>query len=115
MSKSVEPHFYTLKKPYIYKTLDVSSAHISENDDRRLKAEDCPISAYMYGPEGDEYGHLVAVGDKENFEASMKACEEEGFSESFLKICRTAHEQGCEYVRIDRDGAEYDDLQTFTW
>ncbi len=108
--------YSSLKQPYISKILDISTGHITENDNDLLGKEDCPVVAYPYGPEEDQYGYLVCVKmDEEAFQTEVILSKEYGFSESFIKIYKAAHAHGIEYVRFDRDGVEYEDIPIYNW
>ena len=54
-----------------------------------------------------EYGWLCYVGELED--------NWTGFSKEFRNVLTQARELGCDYVRFDRDGREYDGLPTFEW
>lgn len=95
---------------------DVSTEHITREDGRLLREggrpdaslqENWPVIATIGGGEG----HVILVEDhgtegEENFP---------GASAAFHQICLLAAEQGCSYVRFDRDGTTYSTLPRFDW
>ena len=95
-----------ITNPFIFPVLDVSTAHMTVEDNQRLQAskqsDDC-LPAY----ELSEYGWLCYVGEiEENWDK---------MSPAFLCVMRAAKELKCDYVRFDRDGREYPELQKFDW
>lgn len=91
-----------ITNPFIYKVLDISTAHITEMDVEMLRLE--KSLSYKL----DEYGWLVYLDEiGENWHASM--------SEAFRDILKEAKELGCDYVRFDRDGRTYQELPVFNW
>jgi hypothetical protein len=98
--------------PYLVKSLDISTDHLTKIDSLRLddasKGEsENPVTAYKY-----EYGHFVHVPDEE---ADYIAMDKYGYSLQFTLILRRAKELGCKYVQFDCDGIQYDDLEVFNW
>jgi hypothetical protein len=92
-----------LENPFIFRVLDVSTGHISLSDVDGLENSGRPV----YELEG--FGWLVYVGELEdNWPSDV-------FSGAFINILRKAQELECDYVRFDRDGREYPELQTFDW
>lgn len=95
--------------PAIYKVLDISTCHISEVDKENLENE----AQYGIGLgtvyELADYGFLVYVGDlADNWSSDL-------VSPAFKKVMDVAKELGCDYVRFDRDGREYPELERFEW
>jgi hypothetical protein len=91
---------------------DVSTKHITEADDivlHRLAASAGPtwVSAFRWGTE--QYGWYISVEgvlDEENLAA---------FSAGFRYLINEAHQADVNYIRFDRDGTTYDNLETFDW
>jgi len=100
----------TLTDPFIFKVLDVSTGHMTHEDNLGLAANSVDsakalVPVYELG----EYGWLVYIGElDDNWPA-------EDWSEAFRTVLKKALELGCEYVRWDRDGKKYDELETFDW
>ena len=95
-----------IKNPSIFQVLDISTAHMTREDARKLENECHDGHAPVY--ELLEYGYLTYAGDVlENWE---------DMSPAFIKIMESASEMGCCYVRWDRDGPEYSpELEKFEW
>lgn len=94
--------------PFVFKVLDISTGHLTKEDAERLGNESNKGLAPVY--ELHEYGWLVYVGEiEDNWQ------NEPEMSEHFVKVLETANELGCDYVRFDRDGREYPELQKFEW
>lgn len=96
-----------IKDPFVFKVLDVSTGHMTEQDNKRLEAEAHDGQAPVY--ELKAYGWLVYVGEiEENWPpASM--------SMAFRMVLFTAKELGCDYIRFDRDGRTYEELSIYDW
>jgi len=97
----------SLKDPFIFPVLDVSTGHMTKEDSWGLEANshNGPAPVYELG----EYGWLVYVGELEDNWPG------EDWSPAFINVMRTAKELKCDYVRFDRDGREYPELQKFDW
>ena len=98
----------TLKDPFIFKVLDISTGHMTKEDNQRLQnanSNNMAISAY----ELEEYGWLAYVGDIDNNWPT------EDWSTAFRTVMETAKEMGCNYVRFDRYGRDYEELPKFDW
>lgn len=93
--------------PFVFKVLDISTGHMTLEDNKKLIDEAQDGHAPVY--ELREYGFLVYVGEiEENW-------PDDEMSSAFRKVLDTAKELGCDYVRFDRDGREYPELQKFEW
>ena len=93
--------------PFVFKVLDISTAHMSKEDSQKLQAEADNGHAPVY--ELRDYGFLVYVGEiEENW-------PDDEMSSAFRKVLDSAKELGCDYVRFDRDGREYAELEKFNW
>jgi len=93
--------------PFVFKVLDISTGHMTKDDSLGLDANSHSGPAPVY--ELHEYGWLVYVGEIE------ESWPGEDWSEAFRKVLNAAKELGCDYVRFDRDGREYPELQKFEW
>ena len=113
--RKAEPQSYRLNKnPYLVKSLDISTGHLTKKetdllDDASKGESENPVIAYKY-----EYGHFVHVPQKPEYNNYL-AIAEYGYSTQFIAILRRARELGCKYVQFDCDGIQYDDLETFKW
>lgn len=96
-----------IKDPFVFKVLDICTGYMTEEDSKKLGAEAWDGHAPVY--ELRDYGFLVYVGEiEENWGA-------EGMSPAFMKVLKEAKELDCSYVRFDRDGREYPELEHFDW
>jgi len=94
-----------MKDPFIFRVLDICTCHMTLEDARMLEENIRDLSAYELG----EYGWLCYVGEiSDNWNT-------DGWSEAFVNVLKKAKELGCDYVRFDRDGREYDELPVFDW
>ena len=104
--------------PCVHKILEVSSGHITKEDDRLLKKD---LSAFaVYNVKGGDvlYGFLIYTGlddDLEEFLGTKKIGKQEGFSPAFFHLIDLARNAGCKFLQIDCDGVEYDDLPKYDW
>jgi len=100
-----------LKDAFIFKVLDISTAHMTLEDSKGL-ATNSSSAANAMAPvyELGEYGWLAYVGEiDDNWPV------EDGWSEAFRTVMKTAQAMGCDYVRWDRDGRDYEELEKFNW
>jgi hypothetical protein len=111
--RKAEPQSYRLgTNPYLVKSLDISTGHLTKKDNDLLDEastgeSENPVVAYRY-----EYGHLVFCNiGTDDFLAIAKY----GYSTQFVSILQRANELGCKYVQFDSEGIGYDDLETFSW
>ena len=112
--KKAEAQSYRLgQNPYLVKSLDISTGHLTQLDSVRLDNANCrvndgnPITVYKY-----EEGYFVHISEEET---DYLAMAEYGYSEQFRTILRRARDLKCKYVQFDADGIQYDDLETFSW
>lgn len=122
--------------PTIFKMLDLSTKHLPEDVHDELNAHDgviaderdygwllwvpedidkhieefTPESEPMTPPDDPSYGdvHHAEVQDRQ-------LAENETIPPSVVAIWRFAEKHDCEYVLIDRDGAEYPALTRYDW
>jgi hypothetical protein len=95
------------------KNLVMSTVHISEQDDKRLKnREECPLVVYNY-----EYGYIIYVdlNEKSDFDETIQQCENHGFSTGFIDLMKLARTNECAYLKLDCDGPEYKHLTRYEW
>lgn len=99
-----------IENPRIFNYLDISTGHMTEEDDKLLKESEASLVVYSY-----EYGYFVHVPDLKTESSIIPAFREHGFSEAFSKIMEYAQGKGFAFVRFDSDGAEYEELPMFNW
>lgn len=93
-----------------FKTMDISTIHITLDDSRILEQHDNlghPV-IINYG-----YGYIVHVPKDE--ELPIKEYQKKKLSAAFINIMKIAKEKKMDYVNIDRDGEEYDKLIKYNW
>jgi len=91
----------------IEKTLVVSTAHMSPTDMEHLSDEDhCHFATVSTGY------LLVYLGEKGSENDKLKGLEN---PESFGKIIKTARRLGCTWVKLDQDGPQYEEFDTYDW
>ena len=110
----MNPKTYHIINPAIVKCLDISTGHMTENDDKLLKAatddqRQVPSLAIVY-----EYkeGYFVYVSPETDQDAELT---KEGFSAAFLNLIKMARSLKLKYVQFDADGITYADLPLFDW
>lgn len=91
----------------IFRLVEFSTAHISKQDDKKLRDQHSEV----FTPTAYECGYLVPVvrGDVNQI------LLQEGFTPEFCRIYTLAWYVGAGYIQFDRDGAEYPDMRTFDW
>lgn len=96
-----------ISNPFIFQVLDISTCHIQKSEAMQLERDipDNQVPAYELA----EFGWLLYVGELDD------NWPEERWSEALRNILKQAAELGCDYVRFDRDGREYDELPRFDW
>ena len=106
---------YSINAPRIVSVLDISTGHITKEDDRLIKeaAPDenvlVPIITYGY-----KEGYFVYV-PSDDLKVHLDRCKRHGMSTQFCKILRLAAVRGIKYVQFDADGQTYADLKTYNW
>lgn len=96
----------------ITKNLDISTAHMDQNDAELLDENDDsffsrdPIIVYRF----DE-GYFIYIGG----DLDTEAIKDFGYSQEFIEILKWGKNLGCTYVKFDRDGTTYKHLKTFSW
>ena len=91
----------------VWKYIDVSTVHVTPDDCVLLDNDALPLVVYQY-EEG--YWILVPTEDGE-IDDVMNA----GGSVYLTDILWRAFELDCYWVKLDRDGNEYEDLRTHNW
>lgn len=109
----------------IGKILTISTRHITKSDDEKLhKNEYTPCGVFFdLTPPGEEegYGYLVHCSqdfdddNSKNHGELKKYMEDAGWSPAMSDIQIFALKHGCDYIRLDPDADEVDDLPQFDW
>lgn len=104
------------KNPPIFaitKNLDISTVHISEQDNELLcsNGDNGPLITHPYGE-----GHFIYVEQNEKlFQETIDNVIKERYSQAFIEIMQLAHDLGCAYIQLDGAGTEYKHLTKFDW
>jgi hypothetical protein len=106
--------------PTRIQVLEASTCHISPRDALLLKecaeneggvtAVNNTLIIHEY-TEGCDIYVSEEIYDKEYQEALLN----DDYSQAFVDLLKLAKKFGCTYLKLDRDGTEYDDLPQFTW
>ena len=100
----------------IQKVLVVSTGHITADDNNSLLH-------YPYNPQdlshslivdSFEYGYNIYVNLDKN-EPKIEDSPDWNYSDALKKLMQLARSLGCTYLKLDRDGETYDDLESFEW
>lgn len=97
--------------------MDVSTAHITPNDDIRLREQhespnpNCPLLV-----DALPYGHRVHI-DTDELNSSvvlyLTRVRTFGFSEALCDLVRVAYQLGCDFIVIDGAAPIFDGVPTF--
>lgn len=101
-----------IKDPEIQKHFVCSTIHIKEEDTDIL--ENANIESGFISADEYPYGWSIYIHEQEE-KGFKKAILKEGYSEEFYNLLIITRELGCEYLRLDRDGPEYDEIPKFNW
>jgi hypothetical protein len=110
----------------LYQYADVSTGHVSREDDRRLH-EDAMVTDERQTPRGSlarletprlivfEYdaGYFVHTGAAEDKDRLDELSGR--YSKDLLRLLALAFDQGATFLRLDRDGGTYEGLPTHKW
>lgn len=104
------------KNPIITRNFDVSTSHITAQDNVLLKKSvedpESPLVIYEY-----KEGYFIYVPtDNNEFDETEGSCiQEHGFSEALVNLLRESARLGCKYLQLDCDAVEYENFPTFEW
>ena len=96
----------------VYKYLDVSTSHITKNDNDILQASctsDRFPGCFVYHY---DFGYFISVYSDAPSEEEKK---ESGLSENFFKILDHARENECPLLLLDADGDILENFEEFEW
>ena len=92
----------------VFTFLDVSTGHITRKDDLIIKTVEFPLGVYEY-----DCGYFIHTGViTEETEQELREAE---MSEAFIKVWKRAVELDCWFLRLDADGTEFEEFETFEW
>ena len=119
----VEAQVYNSTKPFITKNFEASTAHITEEDDKLIKATIMAEKTYkfpytnliVYSYSEGSFIYTFLTEEGKHLEEIFTTLKEEGFSDAFLNLLLLANQEGCKYLQLDCDAMVYEDLPTFNW
>ena len=85
---------------------EASTAHVTQKDMDLLEAGKSGVVSYSY-----EYGARVYLSQEEEQVSLVNA----GFSSDFIKLFFLARDSGAQYLLLDCDGEDYDELHKNDW
>jgi len=91
----------------VWKYLDVSTSHVTPDDCDLLDRDELPLVVLPF----DE-GYWILVPIEEGFEDELLGA---GGSRYLIDVLERAADLDCYWVKLDRDGNEYEDLRTYNW
>ena len=99
----------------IQRVFTVSTAHITAEDNEKLEAETARDDVPALIVDSFKYGFYIYV----NLDPKEDKPEEDelnwDFSDALKKLIQLARKLKCNYIKLDRDGETYSDLETFDW
>jgi hypothetical protein len=92
--------------------MDISTGHITENDNKILssKIKNNPVIFYRY-----PHGYFITVDTLDTITTTKQKLKDFGYSNEFVNILTQARKHKCEYLLIDADGHNYSDIPSFDW
>jgi hypothetical protein len=96
-----------------YKMLDISNAHMTQEDCNLLENEGCRGSDNLcFSCVQYEEGFFINLGGVELPHVKQDLAK---FSPAFEHILRVAKEAGFSHINFDRDGEVYPEFPTYDW
>jgi hypothetical protein len=114
INEIVAEKYNNINTPVITKTLEISTIHITEEDNKILiKLKDDPNTIIFTS---DEYGYkiFIPISSNDRME-NLKLIKKAGLSQSFNEIFQEGIKLNVNLISIDRDGPVYDNLPKFNW
>lgn len=96
----------------IQRYLTVSTAHITEEDMKRLNLRKATSDTILILNSFD-YGVSVYVGSHE--EPAWETAKTEGFSSGLQNMLKLALDNDCRYLKLDCDGPTVEGYKTYNW
>ncbi len=97
----------TLTKFEIQKILVISTAHITLKDNKHLEYDAIFPDKAKLIVDKFNYGYYICV--------SNNPIKNEFYSDAVWNLIQLAKDQGCQYLKLDRDGQIYNELEKFDW
>jgi len=101
------------------KALEISTAHITENDNRILSdrsylAKDYEID-FPLSVSSHTYGYYIAVPDSIDSDRNKTIMETYGLSQAFVDLIDAVIKSRYSLLSLDRDGEVLPKMQKFDW
>jgi hypothetical protein len=93
-----------VKDPFIYKVWEISTAHITIQDEKLLQGDCTSFSCTVF-----DFGFSIPVID-DNIDVAKK-----NFSPEFAHLMEIAEELNVQYLVLDADGKQHSELPLFDW
>lgn len=93
----------------IYKYMDCSTAHITENDNNFLTANYSDLIIYPFPIMPNKHGFWLFVPGSEEEIKELKV------SVSIKNVLVRAFKNDCQWVKLDADGLVHSDLKKYKW
>jgi hypothetical protein len=93
----------------IAKILTLSTAHVTSETCNEYLPFGNPLTAYPKG----EYGWFIFAGEPDAYHHERKV--EGDVPADLMAALDLARQQGCDWLCLDRDGDETEELPTFDW
>ena len=103
------------KNPFVFKSLDASTAHISKSDNEllRLNSLEKPVKGDFQCVHGHLFGYFVYATNLTLEEKRVLYVA--GYSKEYIELLGKATKLDCKFLALDGDGITYDDLPAFDW
>lgn len=88
----------------IDRVLICTTAHLADSDVQQLFEEETGLVVYEMG----EYGYMILARE-------LDADEQRQHSDNLEKLFVFAREQGCDWIRFDRDADEIEGFTVYDW
>lgn len=91
----------------VYQYLDLSTAHLTDEDRHELAHGLCPLRVIEH-----DYGWWVHVPGDDDITDRLAAVSET-MSEAFVGVLKHANKHGCNWINFDADADEEPELPSF--
>ena len=108
----------------IEKNLVVSTGHITKKDDELLTKESEMLEEketlfsdsleLVVFPQPFDYGYYICTVEKLS-DRDIKVMKKFGYSNALIDLIKLSHDNGCSFLKLDRDGKLYNELPIYDW
>lgn len=95
------------------KMAELSTAHVTENDNVRLRGAYTPAGVVMVAPYS--HGYLVSVPPPDELRKKLAEVLDSGLSASFANCLRKARAEGVDFLMFDADAPRVEGLKAHGW